>query len=268
MRTRRRPWSRRIRLAVRVIAIAGLTLFLTSNQAKALKLLAPGHFGMEAIGPGIYVNEEMSPAQRREMLRVAAESKRKLGRFYGGVTSVPLLVFCSTEERFQALGGGKQRGMTVGKYAAIFSPRGLTTPIVTHEWSHAELYARLGGYWKSRRVPQWFNEGLAVTVSEEPSHSEEVYEQARAEGIPIPPLARLSSLGQWNSAARSFGNPALNPHHLHVIYAVAGHEVRAWSRAAGSTGLRAFIARIRSGTDFAAAYAVARPATPEPASGP
>lgn len=267
MNARRRPWLRRIRLAVRVVAIAGLTLLLTSNQAKALKLLAPEQFGMEAIAPGIYVNEEMSPSQRQELQRVVAESKRKLGQFYGGVTSSPMLVFCSTEERFQALGGTKERGRTWGKYVAILSPRGLTTPILTHEWSHAELYARLGGYWNFRRVPQWFNEGLAVAASDEPTHSEEVYRQVRAEGIPVPPLERLFSLRQWNRAALSFGNPALNPRHLHVIYAVAGHEVRTWLRAAGPAGLRAFIARIRSGTGFATAYAVASAASHDPAPG-
>jgi hypothetical protein len=255
---KKRTWISRLRLAVRVLAIAALALFFTSNQAKALKLLAPTRFGMESIGRNIYVDKEMPSGQREEVLRLVAESERRIGRFYGGATSAPKLIFCSTEGSFQAFGGTQQRGLTLGKYASLFSPRGLTEPIVTHEWSHAELYLRLGGFRHWRRVPQWFDDGLAVTVSEEPSHSEEVYQQARKEGIPIPGLSELISLRQWNAAAKKFGRPEQNPHHLHVVYATAGHEVRSWFREANTSGLQRFLARMRSGEDFAAAYSAAR----------
>src|SRR4051794_30789481 len=136
MKRHKRTWVRRLRMAARVLGIAAAVLFLTSNQAKALKLLAPTRFGMESLAANVYVDRAMPAAQRAEILRLVAGAEQKLGDFYGGVTSNPRLVFCSTEESFRAFGGARQRGLTLGQYAAIFSPRGLTLPIVTHEWSH------------------------------------------------------------------------------------------------------------------------------------
>jgi hypothetical protein len=242
---------------VRVIAIAGLVLVATSNRAKAIKLLAPTGFGMADLGGNVYVDRAMSADQREDMLRMVKEARQTIERVYGGVASDPVIVCCATDERFRAFGGGGQRGISYGRYALLLAPRGLTLPILAHEWSHVELYRRLG-LWSWRRVPQWFNEGLAVAVSDEPSHSEAVYQQARREDLPIPALSGLVSDRQWNAAAHSYGNPRMNPHHLHVVYATAGHEVRPWLQAVKTSGLLEFIKRMRSGAAFDDAYAAAR----------
>jgi hypothetical protein len=255
-RKTRMRWTR-IRLAVRVIAMAGLALVATSNQAKAIKLLAPTRFGMEAIGGNVYVERAMSAGQREDVLRMVKDAQQTIRRVYGGVASDPWIVCCSTEERFRAFGGTAQRGVSYGPYALLLAPRGLTLPILSHEWSHAELYRRLG-LWSWRRVPQWFDEGLAVAVGEEPSHSEAVYQQARREGVPIPALSGLVSDRQWRAAARRYGDSRLNPHHLRVVYATAGHEVRPWLEAVKTTGLLWFVQRMRSGVAFDGAYAAAR----------
>ena len=51
------------------------------------------------------------------------------------------------------------------------SPRGLNWHFIAHEWSHAEMWTRLSlPAWK--RMPQWFDDGIAVAISEAPEHSE------------------------------------------------------------------------------------------------
>jgi hypothetical protein len=252
-----RTWRARLRFGVRVIAIASLVLVATSNRAKAIKLLAPTGFGMEDLGGNVYVDPEMPSDQREDVLRIVEDARQTIRRVYGDVASDPVIVCCSTDERFRAFGGGGQRGISYGRYALLLGPRGLTLPILAHEWSHAELYRRLG-LWNWRRVPQWFNEGLAVAVSDEPSHSEAVYHQAQREGLPMPALSGLVSDRQWNAAAHSYGNPRMNPHHLHVVYATAGHEVRPWLQSVKTTGLLWFVAQLRSGAAFDDAYATAR----------
>jgi hypothetical protein len=175
-------------------------------------------------------------------------------RYYGPVQSAPTLFFCSTDERFRALGGGGQRGLTYFHAACVFPPHGTTTPIVTHEWSHAEMHRRVGT-WRMRQVPQWFDDGVAVTVSEEPTHAESIYEEALQTHTPIPALTELVSMRQWSRMAVRYGDPALNPHHLHVVYATAGHEVRPWLARVGPAGLNQLLTRVAAGEDFAACYA-------------
>jgi hypothetical protein len=105
-----------------------------------------------------------------------------------------------------------------------------------------------------RRVPSWFDEGLAVAVSEEPTHAESVCEEAREDGIPLPPLAELESKNQWLEAVRKYRNPELNPKNLAIVYAAAGCEVRSWLRSAGASGLQSFIEQVRAGAEFSVAY--------------
>lgn len=63
--------------------------------------------------------------------------------------------------------------------------------MIAHEWSHAEFSARVGGFFAAKDVPSWFDEGLAVLISNEPSHSEEIWQAMTAAGIVTPPLNEL-----------------------------------------------------------------------------
>lgn len=248
----------RLRLALRIIGILAVILFLTSHQAKAMKLLAPAWFGMEPIAPGVYADKAMPAAERRKVLQMIPTAKSQVARYYGNVTASPKLFFCSSEAAFQSIGGTKQTGLSYFSCASVFSPRGLSAPIIAHEWSHAELNARAGGWWNRRRVPRWFDEGLAVTVSEEPRHSEAVYEAARNAGAALPALSELETSRQWSAAVKKYRDPKLNPGNRAIVYAAAGHEVRAWFSQAGAPGLLKFIGEIRSGGSFAGAYADAK----------
>lgn len=248
----------RPRIVVRIIVLTTLlVLAVTRPEAKTAKLLAPTWFGLQQIAPGLYVDRDMSAAEREKVARITDQAREQLRKYYGAVASSPRFFFCATEARFHALGGTTQRGLTIANYACLF-PKGGSTPIVAHEWSHAELFTRLG-WLNKHRVPQWFDEGVAVTVSEEPSHSEAIYEEAIRTGVAVPTLSELESLRQWNAAAHRYGDAQLNPAHLHVVYATAGHEVRQWFARTGTSGLQRLIAAIREGQAFAACYTPANP---------
>jgi hypothetical protein len=51
----------------------------------------------------------------------------------------------------------------LGTYVVI-SPQGLNVDVISHEMCHAELTHRLGWLTMSRKIPQWFNEGIALMV--------------------------------------------------------------------------------------------------------
>lgn len=106
-------------------------------------------------------------------------------------------------------------------------------------------------------IPTWFDEGLAVVVSEEPAHSEAVWEHLVAAKMTTPKLADLVSLKQWNKAARKFGDVDHGigiPGKICVVYATAGHEVRKWHQRVGRDGLLKLIQEVKSSGDFESSF--------------
>ncbi len=144
----------------------------------------------------------------------------------------------------------------------ILSPRGLNWHFLAHEWSHDEIRTRLsfGAWW---RLPQWFDEGLAVAVSEAPEHSEAHWRFLAASNVARPTREELltyKSLRQWldavsrygemqNAERRTRGETEIRP-----VYAAAGHEVRPWLNEAGSQGVLGLIKRLNEGEEFEAVY--------------
>src|SRR4051812_22029497 len=121
------------------VLLALVVLAFVRPEAKAAKLLVPTWFGMERLAPGVYVEKTMTAAERTEIAHIVATARERMSKYYGEIRSAPTLFFCSSDERFHALGGGGQRGMTYLHWACVL-PKGGTTPaIVAHEWSHAEM---------------------------------------------------------------------------------------------------------------------------------
>lgn len=126
--------------------------------------------------------------------------------------------------------------------------------MIAHEWSHAEFSTRVGENFAANEIPRWFDEGLAVLVSNEPTHSEEIWQALKDEGISTPALNELESREKWLAAVKKYGDAATNKEQYKVVDATAGHEVRCWYRKAGKAGLTQLIDEIRQGRPFTQAY--------------
>jgi hypothetical protein len=240
-----------------ILLLLVITCGCTEIRRTRTYVSPPTWLGMEEVAPKVFVNKEMPLTQREWVSRSVTEARKKIAEFFGDVISGPQILACSTEECFAGLGGGKQRGLHLGGSKILFAPRGLTIPILTHEWSHAELSsrmdARLDGIFGIPSLPTWFNEGLAVVVSGEPSHSEKVWELIIATKMTTPKLEDLVSLKEWNTAANklSDADPATSiAGKMAVVYATAGHEVRTWHQRVGKDGLLKLIEKVKSGEDF------------------
>jgi hypothetical protein len=239
-----------------MLLIGGLSGCSAVGYVKALN---PTLFGMEQIAANIYADSAMPDEARRGLVTNVVEAKDRIAEVYGVAVSTPEIVACSTQTCFESFGGGRQRALTFGN-RVLLSPRGSTVHIVSHEWSHAELNARLG--WLTRWVlgdlPSWFDEGLAVAVSGEPMHSEEVWQTVEQRALPRPELTELISNGDWSRAVVRYGDVQAaiegNPDHPMVVYPMVGHEVRGWLAQNGRPGLLALIERLRNGDRFDAAY--------------
>jgi hypothetical protein len=225
------------------------------------KLLAPESFGLTSVAPNIYVEagaDETVQGNLREAMDKAEEAIRFA---YRSANSRPIAYACITEECYKAFGG---RGSVAKVYGnrILLSPRGLNWHFLAHEWSHAEMFSRLtlSAWW---HLPQWFDEGVAVAISEAPEHSESHWQFLVASNTPRPSREELhtfKSLRQWLGAVHRYGDdknierkangePTISP-----VYSAAGHELRPWLAKVGSAGLLAFIAQLNDGEDFKSTY--------------
>jgi len=219
----------------------------------------PKTSGMDEVTPLLYVEPSMTADQRQELQRQIEIAHATLVAFYGDATATPYFVACLTKACDVRFGSYGQRAAAYGDFAIRLSAEGLSSPLIAHEWSHAELYRRAGGWWSARNVPRWFDEGVAVVVANEPRHSEDNWREIQNRGLPIPKLDELTSFSDWGAAMGRYGETEGDvPGNFHVVYTTAGHEVRTFLSCAGPAGLNALLDALHAGAAFEKAYAAAQ----------
>lgn len=252
---------------VATLAVLSLAVLLTGcSRVGNLRVLVPALSGMERVSASLWVEPGMPAATRTDLEQGIVVARQRLDRFYGSVESSPWVIACTTEAKSRSLGlYGRSLAHTVGGRAILLGPHGLTTPVLLHEWAHAELDARLSRG-LLRRVPRWFDEGLACVISDEPRYSEARWQEIERRGLPTPRLYELVTFGQMSEAARQYRDARPDSAgNMHVVYSTAAHEVRGWLARAGGQGLHRLIEALNAGEPFGPAYArIGGPAPEEP----
>ena len=226
------------------------------STVKSAKLWVPEAFGLVQIAPQIYAEKQLSEGQQKSLLKAVETARQRIHLYFGSVLSRPEILACATESCYQSLGGMTSKANAYGESKILLSPRGLTAPIIAHEWSHIELYTKVDGFF-TNSIPQWFDEGLGVVVNNEQIHSENAWQELHAQGSLCPDLSDLQSENDWLRATKKYGDASLSQAGYNVIYSCAGHEVRRWYRKAGRSGLAHLIESIRFNKTFEQAYAEA-----------
>lgn len=183
-------------------------------------------YGMRHAGPGLIVDRDM-PAEMHDLLLAnSEEAESRVRGFYGAFESAPVIVACSTDACDRRMGGrGALALTTTTPFGAItrVSPRGQTTTILAHEFSHVALHRRIG-WWRlaNGAMPAWFDEGIAVIVSDDHRYLNPGTTAAercvRDSGSPLP-----SSPAEWGPQAGKD----------RMIYADAACRVLRWMDAHG-----------------------------------
>ncbi|HFE47952.1 MAG TPA: hypothetical protein ENJ21_01400 [Chromatiaceae bacterium] len=241
-----------------VLLFCVLLLSACSSVKKYLVMLPPDWSGMlkrPSVGglAGVYTDADMSDARAHDLALAIQKARRRVIAVWGSVATAPVLFACSTEACFHRLGGTTNTAHSLGDRRIVLSPRGLDAGMIAHEWSHAEMYRRIGGLLAMLRVPRWFDEGVAVLTSRDARHGEGVWRKIRARGIE-PRVGELRSRAQWSDAVHRYRDPRRNPDNLAVVYAAAGHRVAEWYARVGRAGLLHVIARVRAGEAFEPAW--------------
>lgn len=226
----------------RLLLIMAMCLTVSGCMVvRGAKTLAPDWFGFVEISKDIYVDKAMPSPQRAEVIQTVHSAQTRVSQFFGGLEGHPKIFACSTEACFVANKfGATPKGQAYGSATLMLSPRGQDIVIISHELTHIELHTRIGAFRSWRAVPSWFDEGLAVLVSEDPRYTEDAWRKVTDNGRNAPALERIG--GMLGSGGWLLG------------YGTARHAVGAWYSKVGQAGLMQLIADVKNGKDFDTAF--------------
>jgi len=222
-----------------------------SNLNKTKVILPPSWISMQKIAPNVYVDKDMNKIEQQRLIKIIPKAKKYATDVWGKLESQPAIYACSTKECAKSLGIGA-RAYQFNNHL-VLSPKAISKELIAHEWSHAELYKRVGGFFGWRKIPSWFDEGLAVFVSHEPRHDKRAWKKIKDNNMSHPSLSELLTTKQWNQATHKY-NKNIDMNDIVVTYATAGHEVEKWYKRVELNGLNELIKKVKNGTSFEVAY--------------
>ena len=235
---RRRRWTWLV-AAVAAVLVAAVAVLVFAFRSVAATT-CPRCFGLVELRSSLYTERGLPDADRQRLVQADADANQRVADFYGGRRSTPIVLACFTAGYYSRIGGGGERGIAVLNRAVMLSPRGIDPVIAAHELSHVEFHERLGA--RRDQIPQWFDEGLAVLVANDPRY---LLPSAAADRCRVVSGEQLpSSLGAWLQAAGADEQ----------LYAKAACRVSRWvgAHGGGSRAVLDLIDRIDHGERFAA----------------
>jgi hypothetical protein len=172
-RQRRRPTPMSRRRWAWLIGALALTLIAATAVLAATfpvvsAMACPRCYGLTPLTSNVYIEATSTARVRHQAWTDLAAATEQIRQFYGGTESSPRILLCRTERCYHSIGGGGEKGQALRNWALILSPAGMNPVIAAHELEHVEFHQRLGA--QRGKVPHWFDEGLAVLVSNDPRY--------------------------------------------------------------------------------------------------
>ncbi|HEY0666459.1 MAG TPA: hypothetical protein VGD24_10365 [Gallionella sp.] len=141
------------------------TPLATWSLIKPVRVLAPELNGVSCLNDTICTDD---PSRYMDASDLYESARQFVEAAVGPIEHKPRVIFCSADSCFQAFGLGRRSAATLGTVAIVISPRAWQPHYVRHEMLHHIQNERLGSFnvWIAR--PEWFVEGMAYSVSEDP----------------------------------------------------------------------------------------------------
>lgn len=237
-----------LRLAVWLVVVLALFAGFIVLVARPVAVVAcPQCFGLAKAADGVYVESSMSEEMRRHVLQVLAQAEERVGHFYGTLEHRPRTVVCATDACFERIGGAGTRVGSLGSFALLVSSQGTNVVLISHELSHVELHGRAGlWHMEMGAVPAWFDEGVAVLVSDDPEYLAPA--RPGRDRCAAGPMADMpTDPAEWRDKLAEQGD---------LLYASAACQADLWMIAhGGPPAVPALLTKIHDGGSFDSLYA-------------
>lgn len=231
------------RLTALVFVLLSIALaWLLHSEPHVRAYLCPACSGFRQVAPQIYVDQQATDAQIDAALQDLAAAEGMVLDFYPERMSDPVWLLClSGECGMRSL--PRPLAMFYMNLFVFVYPDGATPTILAHELAHTELHERVGSNRRffSQAVPTWFDEGLAVYISQDTRYldvEDGVVTGCTAGDWPQPP-----------SDQRTFRR--LGSTEAEAIYTASACQVIDWlDHHGGAEAVVSFLGEIRAGDSF------------------
>jgi hypothetical protein len=179
----------------------------------------------------------------RNVEKTISVAQSKVKQFFGAREVDPRVFVCVTERCYITFERhrGLSKAISFGDKYIFVSPRGINVTILSHELTHSELHHRLGVFMKL--VPTWFDEGLAVYVSDDRRYIAAPDQKDRCLVHTNRAMPEMPS-GWWDEEE-----------HRKELYSEAACAVSEWIAAHhGSVAVTKLIAAMHAGASFRQAF--------------
>ena len=153
-------------MMIRFLIVALLALPVTAWAFfKPVRVIAPELAGVSCITDVICIDD---PLLYEKASRLYENAIQFVDTSIGEIRHKPRVIFCSTDTCFHSFGLGKRSAATIGTFAIVVSPRAWEPYYVRHEMIHHLQKEQLGNLKAWISTPEWFMEGMAYSLSEDP----------------------------------------------------------------------------------------------------
>ncbi|MBX7101322.1 MAG: hypothetical protein K1X89_26630 [Myxococcaceae bacterium] len=208
----------------------------------------------------VHLDPAAPRADRERLVALLGEAKAHLQGTFGRLRGYPVrVIVCATDDCRRFFAGPRMRSMLIApgdRMPGEHDTRGQLTVVLVdageralnhlaHELVHVELLSRLGPE-AAARIPAWFHEGVAASLSDEPPCPAALVDDPLVESLRTP---------------RAWWDRTNEPGQGVATYCAARARAEAWGVAHhGKQGLLALLDAVKSGEPFPAAFGAPEPA--------
>ena len=122
---------------------------------------------------GVYVDPTLSDVERQRALSGLQMARDRVTALYGAPIAKPVTIIAASAEEAAKFGVTDVPGTAFVSLTAthvVLNMERFSLDVTAHELMHAELAERLGYWARIRKLPTWFDEGVALQVDRRPQY--------------------------------------------------------------------------------------------------
>lgn len=182
----------KVRLLVMLAAVPLLAWFLV----KPVRVLAPHLAGVSCLSASVCIDDA---ARQQEAESLYAEGMAFVQASLDAVEGKPRIIFCASQTCADSFGLGARSAVTLATFGTVIGPGAWKPYYVRHELIH-QLQAQRLGTFSLLFKPEWFVEGMAYALSQDPrAPLAEPFESHRKKFLAW--HAALTKQAVWQAAA-------------------------------------------------------------------
>jgi hypothetical protein len=227
---------------VSLIIILGISYYFVAPHTARCHLIGFYDFKKDA---NLYYRSDVKKEDIDHLKEQIDQAEIRVKNFWGEKLSKPVYVYCTNDKDCNRFGSDFDSPAYIHKGFAtyiILTYKELQLGGIAHELNHAELWARFGFIERKKKIPKWFDEGLAMQVDDRDISSIKLLKQKSNNFTNLPDIKKMKTTRLFRGK---------NSEETLLNYLAAKYEVQNWYT---DEKLKNLIKNIKNGMSFEEAY--------------